>query len=512
MSYYAIGIGGTGAKCIEALVFLTAAGLLPDNSELYVLFIDPDASNGNLERAGNLVKCYTNCRKDIVVDTQFLKTKIEIADPDVWSPLSAVNQLDKFFSYHTLGAAHEEVAHLFDVLYSPEEKETSLEKGFRGRPSIGAAVMATSVDLEGSEPWLTFWENVAQDIGEGKEARIMLFGSIFGGTGASGFPTVARILRNKFEKRHKENKIRIGGALMLPYFSFDTVQTDEMKADSQDFLLNTQSALEYYYQQNQLRDEQLGTFDLTYLVGCPNQRQMQTSSLGGTTQENDSHFAELYAALSAVEFFTAKEFDARRSYKLVARNNMDELQWTDLPFDNQIVLREKLLHLVRFSFAYLSTYYPMLEEIAASGKGYRAPWYVDFFDRMDVNVRDRLEKELKDLNEFCRSFLLWFANIEHSVTGIVTGKEHVIKFSPFAYLRKNEKGKEKLVLREENSVNRFDLPGFEDLLLPGMNKKRAGLPHVWQGMCEGVPKLNEQNAWAFINELYKQTGNPVNKA
>jgi len=34
MNYYVIGIGGTGAKCIEALTHLCAAGMMPDG-ELY---------------------------------------------------------------------------------------------------------------------------------------------------------------------------------------------------------------------------------------------------------------------------------------------------------------------------------------------------------------------------------------------------------------------------------------------------------------------------------------------
>ena len=47
MGYYAIGIGGTGAKCLESLIHLAAAGMMPDNSDLYILFVDPDEANGS---------------------------------------------------------------------------------------------------------------------------------------------------------------------------------------------------------------------------------------------------------------------------------------------------------------------------------------------------------------------------------------------------------------------------------------------------------------------------------
>ena len=46
MGYYAIGIGGTGAKCLESLIHLAAAGMMPDG-DLHLLFVDPDTSNGS---------------------------------------------------------------------------------------------------------------------------------------------------------------------------------------------------------------------------------------------------------------------------------------------------------------------------------------------------------------------------------------------------------------------------------------------------------------------------------
>jgi hypothetical protein len=238
---------------------------------------------------------------------------------------------------------------------------------------------------------------------------------------------------------------------------------------------------------------------------------MRVSSLGGSTQENDPHFAELYGALAANDFFAAKNFDnSDRPYHLIARTRATGLEWIDLPFANQTYLKDKLLHLVRFSFAYLSTYYPMLQNIADEKKGYRAPWYMEFFEFKDVNVRDRLEKELKHVREYCQSFLLWLANVEYSITG-TTGRTNLISFSPFAYVKKDEKGKDKIFLREEGNKNNFDPQSFGRILLPGMKENESSLAHLWERMCEAYPKLNEQNAWSFLNELYRQCGNGKNK-
>ena len=45
MGYYAIGIGGTGAKCLESLIHLAAAGMMPDDNDLCMFFVDPDEAS-----------------------------------------------------------------------------------------------------------------------------------------------------------------------------------------------------------------------------------------------------------------------------------------------------------------------------------------------------------------------------------------------------------------------------------------------------------------------------------
>ena len=499
MAYYAIGIGGTGAKCIESLIHLAAAGLMPDNERLYVLFVDPDKANGSLSRANDLLKCYDDCRQNIIADTDFLKTPIEIAEPDVWSPLAdGVNQLDEFITYNNLKTQSEELAHLFDVLYSPEEKTTSLDKGFRGHPSIGAAVMASSVDLEKAEPWKTFWERIEGDKGKGKEVKIMLFGSIFGGTGASGFPTIARLLHDKFKAFKDPLKFQIGGVLMLPYFSFSSIENAGMQANANDFLLDTQSALNYYSQQDNLK-----IFDSVYLVGSDDVVDMRVSAIGGQEQKNQPHFTELYAALAAVEFFSGKSAaNGDNRYQLAARAVKGELKWTDLRADDANEFQIKILHLVRFSFAYLSTYYPALSDIAEKGAVYRASWYVDFFSK-EIDVKTRIQHEFDDVKKYCESFLLWFANIEFSVTASQTTAQNLLNFAPFAYVRKDDKGKDIIERRQSND---YRLDEFANIRPPGM-KTGSSLADLWERMCETCPRTSDRNTWLFINELYCQCGN-----
>ena len=46
---YAIGVGGSGAKCLESAIFLQTLGIFGD-SRLGVLLVDADAANGNSQR------------------------------------------------------------------------------------------------------------------------------------------------------------------------------------------------------------------------------------------------------------------------------------------------------------------------------------------------------------------------------------------------------------------------------------------------------------------------------
>lgn len=162
MAMYVIGIGGTGAKCIEAITKLASVGLFTEQP-LKVLFIDADETNGNLERSRNALSIYSRCQELIVGKENqdnsqlhpWMKTKIESFD--LWSPFGGVNsskELKAFFNYNTLKQNQPALGNLFDVLYTKDEQEVSLDVGFRGRPAIGSAVMS-QVDLErlDQEPW-----------------------------------------------------------------------------------------------------------------------------------------------------------------------------------------------------------------------------------------------------------------------------------------------------------------------------------------------------------------------
>jgi hypothetical protein len=496
VSYYLIGIGGTGAKCVESFIHLCAAGLMPDNRSLFSMFVDPDGSNGSLKRAGQLLQNYYDCKQLQLGASDLFKNDLRIARPDVWSPLQDKPQeLGKFFNYDTLHQSA--AAHLFDVLYSHKERETSLKYGFRGHPAIGAAVMAAAVKLGGEQPWATLRDQISLDVRAGQGAKVILFGSIFGGTGASGVPTIGRLVSNEFSSR-LQGGFKLGSVLMLPYFSFDPVKSERMRVDADTFLLSTQTALDYYYRQDELK-----VCDAVYLLGNETLKPMRHSSIGGQEQENEPHLLEVYAALAATHFLAN---DNVRGYPHIARELRDRTGWPDLPYDQGFAqLKQKLNQLAKFAFAYLTSYHPMLKSINNSGAGYRAPWYVNLFKRKGVDLKASMENELKQLKSYCESYLLWLANIEQSQTGDdIAAGGHLINFKAFAETSIDENGKPTVQLKDHN---RFNREAFGNLLLPVTKEYPRALSEVWERMSNArVRDTNASGVGRFVRALYDSCG------
>ena len=134
MGYYAIGIGGTGAKCLESLIHLTAAGMMPDG-DLHLLFVDPDTSNGSRKRIEETLAHYVACKDQFDLgQTGLLKTKIDPADPILWTPFKETNpSLNRFFHYESF---RNSPAGNCSMYYIADRKKRAPSAGFsRGPPS-----------------------------------------------------------------------------------------------------------------------------------------------------------------------------------------------------------------------------------------------------------------------------------------------------------------------------------------------------------------------------------------
>lgn len=360
-SLYLIGIGGTGAKAIEAVVQLASAGVI-QNVSIKILHIDADETNGNLLRAkaslAQLQESKPLCpwMRDVTLKSYPL-----------WSPFAkktGPTDLAGFFAYNNIkseavgvdiGSDLGNLGHLFDMLYTREERTQSLDEGFRGRPAIGSAIMSR-IDLDSlsEEPWTTLIRDIRDDAGSGVTCKILLFGSIFGGTGASGLPTIGRLLTDKLAQENL-SKARVGAVFFLPYFQFQPQgQVNELYARSDLFSLNTESALRYY------RDQATGVFSSVYLLGC-SARSSYEFSTGKQDQANQAHVIEIYSALAAEHFLSepvVNDTTGEAKVVLMSRGNPEKVTWSDIPGGSTV--QNQFAQAVRFAYLWLDSFYPTL--------------------------------------------------------------------------------------------------------------------------------------------------------
>ncbi len=419
---YAIGVGGSGAKCVEAAIFLHSLGVYGE-SELRILLVDADTSNGNSQRTG--VNFRTTADAQQAFDqgkSPFMKGKF--FHYGTWNPLADQihnTNLAAVFNKQALQASAPPLAKLFDALYSPAEQGADLGVGFRGRPPIGSAVMSRLEldDLNHNQGggWQQLFSNLTTDlgVGHGDEVVVHFFGSIFGGTGASGVPTLAKLISNQLQQDNL--RVRIHASLLLPYFAFEKPDDGDQTvfAETRFFALNTQAALQYLTEQSD------GCFDSVYLIGDKAQTKYQ-SSTGGKRQENGAHFVELYGALAANHGFGQGIGETRAHY--ISRGDINNLLWTDLP-DSEIA-KQALSKGVRFAYAW---FYNFSLELQCAGKlggkkfAKGAPWFQQFFalkagDGDKPLVDDPQEIAKNDLlTAWARGFLQWAQQVSSAHVG-----------------------------------------------------------------------------------------------
>ncbi len=442
MSYYLISIGGTGAKCLEAFVHMNAMGLITSPEAIHIICVDQDASNGNLSKAREAVGAYNNAYEVMAPQEKFFKNALVMAE-NTWSPVpptaNKILNLKSIFERSNMNTKERDLDCLFDALFSEEEQNTVLTEGFRAHPAIGAAVIGANMNMETEG---SVWKAMVDEIAENK-AKIFFLGSVFGGTGAAGFPNIAKIIRKYFDdkaannnpdkaKDKKDERVKMGGCLMLPYFNFPKAEEKNMidpddptkkiiVPDSGKFKASTYAALNYYDASNLVGD----IFDVVYLLGDQLEMKIGKYRPGQKDQKNKAHYLEMLAALAACEFFNKPEkddyFKNPKSYMLALED--EKLRWKDLPaVDASINVENKVRTFIRTIYMYRSMAFLKLKSCYADEGNFKDnPWIEPFFHEIrdakkfglfnttkdQAYISKENYEKLETFNKYCITFMDW---------------------------------------------------------------------------------------------------------
>ena len=211
-----------------------------------------------------------------------------------------------------------------------------------------------------------FWSQIYKAIDAargGEEVRVFIISSIFGGTGASGFPNIARRIKQIQTEKNVTSNFHLGGALMLPYFNYQVPEENmegELFAKPEEFLDQTKGALQYYSK----LFEHDKIFDQVYVTGWDPLSKLSNFKMGGNLQNNPPLFPELYAALGALRFFSEdNSIKDNQEIFHIGKNDSGDILWTDVPnVSSNLNSKENLSKLIRFAFTYNWMYGPALTE------------------------------------------------------------------------------------------------------------------------------------------------------
>jgi hypothetical protein len=348
---YIFGIGGTGSRVIKSLTMLLASGVDCGVDTIVPIIVDRDMSNKDLSRTKLLIEDYITVHK--ITETKgknrFFKTNIELLNGELCLQLKDNTQ--KFEDFIGRGTMSENNKALVDILFSKETLCMDMTVGFQGNPNVGSVVLNQFDDSD-------VFKSFAKDFKKGDS--IFIISSIFGGTGASGFPLLRRILQTPnvqgadgktLDNWGLINNARMGAVSVLPYFIVASA-TDESLVDSDTFIDKARAALSYY----KTEDKKLDT--LYYIAD--RQTTLYEHNKGGDAQKNNAHFVELAAALAALDFVNPDKENKnihrdeegkiqQTTYKEFGiRSNVSEINFDDLSDDTRALLVNPLSRFLLF--------------------------------------------------------------------------------------------------------------------------------------------------------------------
>ena len=288
------------------------------------------------------------------------------------------NTSDKRFKdYIGLSGMQSASQALMRSLFSDQDLDAEMQVGFEGNPNRGSVVLNQLSETAA-------FKSFANDFKQGD--RVFIISSIFGGTGASGFPLLLKMLRdNKDMPNHALiNQSTIGAVTVLPYFK---VKPDsDSPIDSATFISKTRSALQYY--KRNISDSPSNPLQHLYYIGDRKCRTYDNHK-GGQDQCNDAHFVELAAALAILDF--AQQSDNTRSHKEFGiKNDAKEITFADLGERTSDQIKLPLIQnmLLHHLFKYHGSEMPNQRYIIEQGMHFMDhDWiraYIDFLDKYHV--------------------------------------------------------------------------------------------------------------------------------
>ena len=201
--------------------------------------------------------------------------------------------------------------YLVETMFSTKNLDNPLSVGFKGNPNVGTVVLGEMI--EGADWFRAFKQHCE------KNDRVFIISSIFGGTGASGYPLLEKKIRLAENEPAVKNAL-MGAVTVLPYYGLKAPATTGSDIDSANFYTKTKAALAYY--------EGTVKSDYLYYVGEKSLKQVYDND--EKKQDDKANFIELVAASALFDFLKRGKPDNQQYLSRAIESDLESLDLVSL--------------------------------------------------------------------------------------------------------------------------------------------------------------------------------------
>lgn len=282
-------IGGTGIRVMKSIVMLMAGGMETNGYTIVPIIIDPHIDLTEKKNLESLVDIYSDIYNKALENGDsilnhlngFFNSKIE--NQKIYTKkVGTEKDFRSYIGFANLGTSDIN-NFLIKTMFSTKNLNNPLSVGFKGNPNVGTVVLG---DIVESADWFDNFKRQCE-----KEDRVFIISSIFGGTGASGYPLIEKKIRLENNTPAVKNAI-MGAVTVLPYYGLTDPNETKSDIDSANFYTKTKAALAYYN----------GTVKSDYLYYVGEKSLMQNYPNDENKQEDTANFIELVAASALFDF------------------------------------------------------------------------------------------------------------------------------------------------------------------------------------------------------------------
>lgn len=302
-------IGGTGIRVMKSITMLMAGGMSTNGYTVVPVILDPHLDLEEKKNLHTLIESYQDIYHNSISNGNdtlnhldgFFNSEIltinELNDQlNDTQQATASGTKEKFRSYLNVAnlGTNDINNYLVETLFSTNNLNNPLSVGFKGNPNVGTVVLGEMI--EGAD-WFKAFKLRCE-----KDDRVFIISSIFGGTGASGYPLLEKKIKDAKDEPAVKDAL-MGAVTVLPYYGLKDPSTSGSDIDSANFYTKTKAALAYY--QNTVQSDYL------YYVGEKSLKQIYEND--EKKQDDKANFIEVVAA-SALFDFLKREKPEQRQY------------------------------------------------------------------------------------------------------------------------------------------------------------------------------------------------------